>query len=295
MNRRIEAVLRLAAVPGYGPARTRGLMQHLVSRGEFLEFLPEYEDFDLLELGMSQDQIDSFRAVDPEQTLAALEDSHVRLITMMDGDAPDAMRNGDASPWYFAIGDTRMLNAESLGFSGSRDASPQALEATTRIASAAAGRGWTVISGGARGIDTAGHLGAVEAGGCTVIVLAQGIFGWRPSENLAEAHVLVLSEFLPADDWGSYRAFQRNKSIIHLSDRLIIPQAGLKGGTMNAAEYALKTGHPTYVLDLGPDFPGNAAIARKGARVFPWTGDPSDLDLLDDASTTGGHAQLPLP
>ncbi|MCA9833719.1 MAG: DNA-processing protein DprA [Thermomicrobiales bacterium] len=298
-HRRIEAILRLGAVPGYGPARTRLMMEQLAATESALEYLPEYEIVDLLELGLDASQAAAFLDYEPNDLADRLLDAGIHLVTMLDANAPRKLLSGPISPWFFVYGDVSALGNESIGFSGSRDASPEAIEATMQIAAAAVDRGWTVISGGARGIDTAAHQGALDRGGATAILLPQGILGWRSAEMPGDGELVIMSEFQPLDGWSSYRAMQRNKSIVHLSDRLVIPQAGVKGGTMNAAEYALKANHPTWVIDLGPEYEGNRLIARKGARILPWANDPTDLDMLvtaEDILRFGQQSlELPLP
>ena len=292
--RQIQAILKMGAIPGFGPARTRRVLEQLAATDAALEFLPEYEAADLLALGLDDAQAAAFRDAETGDLPDQLLEAGIRLVTMLDNDAPTKLQQPAVSPWFFAYGDVPALGGESLAFSGSRDASPEAIAATTQIAAAAAGRGWAVISGGARGVDAAAHQAALAQGGVTVVVLPQGIIGWRPPEDLDADGLIVLSEFLPHDGWSSYRAMQRNKSIVHLSDWLIIPQAGAKGGTMNAGEYALKVRHPTWVLDSGEDVAGNRILAGKGARVLHWHNDAADLDVLSQPASepTFGQQRL---
>lgn len=276
----MQAAIRLGTVPGIGPASARKLLTALADTGGDLDYLIEYERSDLLELGLSEEQADAFVESDARDVADQLEAAGISLITVSDPNAPKAIRTPPISPWFFTYGDTSLLSGASIGFSGSRDASPDAMRITTEIAAAASDRGWAVISGGARGIDSAAHAAAIEHGGATVVVLAQGMLTWRLPDELDSPQVLVVSEFHPLDQWSSYRAMQRNKSIIHLSDRLVIPQAGEKGGTRNAAEYALKAKRPTWVVDLGGEYPGNRALVGLGALALAWTNDPAELDML---------------
>lgn len=280
MTKTVEAAIRLSAIPNFGPSRARKLLTKLHSQDTKLEFLTEFDLDDLRLLGMNDAHAEAFVQQTAIELAEKLVDSGVKIATWIDDDVPAKVKRFGLSPWYFYYGDISILNNDSVGFSGSRDASPEALEVTYEIARAAAERNWSVISGGARGVDMTAHKSALDAGGGTVVILPQGFSTWRMPDDLNSSSTLVMSEFAPLDDWGSYRAMQRNKSIIHLSDRLIIPQAGVRGGTMNAGEYALKQKHPTWVVDLGPEYRGNVSLVSQGAAPLRWTGEPGALDDL---------------
>lgn len=280
MSSRMQAVIRLGAVPGIGPASARKLLTALAGTGGELDYLIEYERNDLIELGLNDEQADVFLDADARAPADQLEAANISILIATDANAPASIRTPPISPWFFTYGDPALLHGESIGFSGSRDASPDAMRITAEIAAAASDRGWTVISGGARGIDSAAHAAAIDHGGATVVVLAQGILTWRLPDELDSPEVLVVSEFHPLDQWSSYRAMQRNKSITHLADRLVIPQAGEKGGTRNAAEYALKAKRPTWVIDLGREYTGNRALIGLGAQPIVWESGAATLDML---------------
>lgn len=280
MTGAMQAILKLGAIPELGPMRTRRLFTHLRALGVSLDDLLSRNVAELAALGFSYDHAEAFARSDTDALARRMADAGVRVVTMLDESIPDRLRRSSVSPWYFYRGNVQVLDAVATGFSGSRDASPEALRVTRQIAGATAERSWTVISGGARGVDMAAHVAALEHGGGTVVLLPQGIATWRISPELRRDNVLVLSEFQPYDDWGSYRAMQRNKSIVHLSDWLVIPQAGIHGGTRNAGEYALKQKHPTWIVDLGPEYEGNAALIALGAKPLAWRNEPDDLDVL---------------
>lgn len=294
MIKRMQAVMALGAIPQFGPARIRKFLAALEEQNTSLEFLMEFDRQDLLEMDFSADQADAFFGADTLEMAEGMVDNEISLIVSTDADAPKQFSSVRLNPWFFVRGDQSILSLESIGFSGSRDASPEAARITSEIATSAATEGWCVISGGARGIDTTAHKSAIEAGGATVVVLPQGIGTWRLPDELDSTNTLVMSEFMPLDDWGSFRAMQRNKSIIHLSDRLVIPQSGERGGTWNAGEYALKHEHPTWVIDLGDGFPGNSALIKKGGLPLVWNVDSSTLEELSVPAASATPAQQTL-
>lgn len=280
MTKRMHAIMSLGAVPQLGPASIRKLLLQLQKQDTSLELLIEFNHRDLLELGLSDIQADAFLDAGTLEIAEQMSENEISILVATDADAPIQFTDSRLTPWFFYRGDSSVLARESIGFSGSRDASPYAMRITTEMAVAATARGWVVISGGARGVDTAAHQAAVESGGTTVVVLPQGIGTWRMPAELDSCDTLVISEFMPLDDWGSFRAMQRNRSIIHLSDRLVIPQSGERGGTKNAGEYALKQERPIWVVDLGEEFSGNLALIEKGATSLVWDGNPAALDEL---------------
>lgn len=280
LSRRIQAIVKLDAVSGIGPAKVRRIFDQLLCSETDLEFLVEFDLPDLLALGLNDTQAAAFLEADSVEIAERIAESGVQLVTSLDSATNGFLQNSSIAPWFFYFGDLDILSDSAIGFSGSRDASPKAIGVTAEIAGQSTERGWSVISGGARGVDMAAHVAALEHGGGTVVLLPQGIATWRMPDELREGNVLVLSEFQPYDDWGSYRAMQRNKSIVHLSDWLVIPQAGIRGGTRNAGEYALKQKHPTWIVDLGPEYEGNAALIALGAKPLAWRNEPDDLDVL---------------
>jgi predicted Rossmann fold nucleotide-binding protein DprA/Smf involved in DNA uptake len=198
-------------------------------------------------------------------------------------------------PWLFFIGDSALLSAPTVGIGGSRDASEIALYTTRQVAGALARNGKTIVSGGARGVDTAAHEAAIHEQGRTVIVLAQGIATWPVSTPLADAigggTATVVSEFLPYAPWSGYRAMQRNHTVLALCDSFFIPQSGLRGGTFEAGLAALKMNKPTFVATyLGENnglYEGNQALIQRGARSLPidassgFVAEADGLELFD--------------
>jgi DNA processing protein len=171
----------------------------------------------------------------------------------------------------WAIGLCSLLDNRrpSLGVAGSRDAVDELLELTHRLAGISATQGWDVVSGLAAGVDSAAHQGAVDSGGSTIGVLANGLSArsrhWQP-ENLDD--VCVVSQFAPSEPWSGPRAMQRNATIAALSDRVFITAAGDRGGSWETGQLCLKKRKPLYVLDVDTDTAaGNQRLIRGGATA----------------------------
>ena len=159
---------------------------------------------------------------------------------------------------------------------GTREGSPAALKLTQTWADGLARRGWTIVSGLARGIDAAGHRGALTAGGRTIAVLGSGINQIYPPEHqiLAAQVVLrgaLLSEIHPDSQPMPNALMRRNRLIVALSRAVIIVQAGETSGALHAARAATDLSVPLFVVNNSA---GNAALLANGqAQLLP-----ADLD-----------------
>ncbi len=175
------------------------------------------------------------------------------------------------APLIFVRGNLNLLRSPGVGICGSREVSQRGLEAAAMSAQAAVQVGAVVISGNARGVDTAAHQRALSEGGSTIYVLPTGFdhthheLGKRQPDR-----TLALSQFAPGQPWANYTAMERNKVIVRLAHALIVVEAGERGGSLAAGQEALKQGRPVMVCDLGDATPtGSIALEAGGARRVP--------------------------
>ena len=173
----------------------------------------------------------------------------------------------------FARGKVDLMKARSIAIVGSREAGGRALELSAETAAAAADSGWNVVSGYARGIDTAAHLGALKAGGTTTMVIPLGIDRFVPRTSLKDlpwmSEGLIISQFHPQDGWKNSYGAMRNKLIVGLSQAVVVVQAAAESGTMHTGELALKAGVPLFALSekaLGDVSEGNVRLLAQGAK-----------------------------
>ncbi|MFP5332194.1 MAG: DNA-processing protein DprA [Acidimicrobiia bacterium] len=113
--------------------------------------------------------------------------------------------------------------------------------------------GWTVVSGLARGIDTAAHLGALDGEGPTVAVLGCGIGRWYPASNrqLGERIVetgAVVSEYPPGTEPAPWRFPARNRIIVGLSVAVVVVEAAEKSGALITARLAMDHGIDVFAV-----------------------------------------------
>lgn len=164
-----------------------------------------------------------------------------------------------APPLLFVRGDPDVLTKPSLAVVGTRAPSAAGIAFARRLSRALAASGINVVSGLARGIDTAAHRGALEGTGTTVAVLGTGIDVAYPRENAALMECVaqagcVVSEQLCGTPGHGYVFPRRNRIISGLSEAVLVVEGGLKSGALITARWALEQGR-----DVGavPGFPGD--------------------------------------
>src|SRR5580693_6099700 len=159
---------------------------------------------------------------------------------------------GQARPyalWLRGKADLRHSCQRSVSVVGSRAATGYGAHVAGEIAADLAERGWTIVSGGAYGIDAAAHRGALATQGITIAVLACGVDFPYPAghaELFADiaAHGQVVSEWPPGRQPARMRFLVRNRVIAALSCGTVIVEAGERSGALNTARHAAELGKP---------------------------------------------------
>ncbi|TDD20921.1 DNA-protecting protein DprA [Actinomadura sp. KC06] len=190
-------------------------------------------------------------AAEPDQDMAVCARFRGRLICPGDPEWPTTLDDlGSGRPyalWLRGPGDLRYSCLRSVAVVGSRAASPYGMRAAADFASELADAGWTVISGGALGIDASAHRGALAADGPTVAVLANGVDVPYPASNeglFAEItrRSLLVSESPPGTHPHRLRFLVRNRVIAALSRGTVVVEAEARSGALNTATWASKLG-----------------------------------------------------
>ncbi len=179
----------------------------------------------------------------------------------------------DAPALLYGAGDPQLLLRGGLAIVGARNASEPALEFTREVAARCAAEGIAVVSGGARGIDSAAMQAAGEADGIAIGVLADGLLAAvRNRQNrvgLEAGKLALLSPFYPEAGFNAGNAMARNRCIYALADYALVVQSDLnKGGTWAGATENLREGWVPLLVRSDSSAPGNAELIRKGARLF---------------------------
>ncbi|MBW7864007.1 MAG: DNA-processing protein DprA [Candidatus Hydrogenedens sp.] len=185
-------------------------------------------------------------------------------------------RLGDgAPPILFGCGEKRLLGQGGIAVVGARDADADDLEFTGRLGGEIAGQGYSVVSGGARGVDEAAMLGGLGKEGTVVGILSDSLLRASTSakyhDSIVNRNLALASPFNPEAGFDVGNAMARNKLIYCLSDAAVVISAGMeKGGTWNGAVENLRQGWvPLFVKKDTGQRPGNGALVAKGAHWLP--------------------------
>jgi DNA processing protein len=217
----------------------------------------------------------------------------------------------DSPPLLWYRGSLDAFSAPAVAIVGSRAATSVALATAQRIAADLGARGITVVSGLARGVDSAAHRGALETGR-TIAVLGSGVDNVYPAEHgtLAAAIAcdgLVVSEYPPRTPPLPFQFPMRNRIISGLSRAVVVIEANEKSGSLITAARALEQGRDVMAVPgnvLSGRNRGAHALIRDGAKIvecaddivdeLAWSG-PLNTDHSCAAGTVEGHSPSDVP
>ncbi len=231
-----------------------------------------------------------------EQECARLSASGARLVTFTSSDYPKSLFEiPDPPPFLYVRGELRS-HETAVAIVGSRRATAYGIQATTRLAEALAGHGITVVSGMARGIDTAAHKGALAVNGRTIGVLGCGIDRVYPPENRplfqeTAGKGCLVSEF-PLGTLPLAENFpRRNRIISGLSQGVLVVEAAENSGSLITAQYALEQGRDVFAVPGNITFAacrGSNRLIKQGAKLVDCV-----EDILEELSGFKGVAGAP--
>ncbi|MEG0584819.1 MAG: DNA-processing protein DprA [Christensenellaceae bacterium] len=193
-----------------------------------------------------------------EDFLKELDTKQIKMVTRLDQCYPQTLANiENPPPLLYYKGILPDFEDRTCGMVGSRRPTKFGFNIAHDISYNLASQNVLIISGLARGIDTAAHTGALDAGGITAAVVGCGVDVIYPAENrnvyekIIENGV-ILSEFPPGEEPLAKNFPQRNRIIAGLSQALIVGEGGEKSGARITADYALRQGIDIYatVCDL---------------------------------------------
>jgi DNA processing protein len=188
-----------------------------------------------------------------EPDLDAWWQAGIRLVCPGDPEWPSQLEIlGDARPWGLWVrgsGDLRYACLRSVSVVGTRAATAYGSHVCTEMAATLAERGWTVVSGGAFGIDGCAHRGAIRAGGVTVAVFACGVDRDYPPGHHGlfrdiRAEGATVSEWPPGRMPTRPGFLVRNRVIAALSRGTVVVEAARRSGALNTARHARDQGRP---------------------------------------------------
>jgi DNA processing protein len=254
---RLTAWLALHLLPGVGPLTAhRALERH----GDPMEIafrmpaaawreLPGIDETTAREIVAARPAL--MRRVEAEWEAAVRRD--VRIVARDDAEYPSMLAALPDAPVVLYIRGDLPGGRVRLAMVGSRRATAYGREIARRLAAELAGRGVEIVSGGARGIDTAAHRGALEAGGRTVAVLGCGFAHSYPPENESLFQSIgssgaIVSEFAVETAPLGENFPRRNRLISALCAGTIIVEATEKSGSLITAGHALEQGREVMAM-----------------------------------------------
>lgn len=230
-------------------------------------------------------------AVDPDAELARAEAMGVEILTLESPGYPAPLRYIHDPPALLYVRG-RLAEGDSLAVAvvGSRECSVYGLEQASRLGAAMAAAGITVVSGLAKGIDTAAHNGALSVRGRTIAVLGSGLAEVYPPENKGLADRIaaagaVISEFPLTARPAGHHFPMRNRIISGLSLGVLVVEAPLKSGSLITASLAVEQNREVFAVPGRVDMPGSKgchALIRQGAKLVE-----SLDDILDGLGEAG--------
>jgi len=291
----LEPVLRLAMVEGIGPARLSALVARF---GSPERVLAASADQLAAAPGFGRELVKRLRAAAADEgrrrareAMETLERVGAVAFTPADPVYPDAFRTLPDPPYLlFAIGDLALLASAGLGVVGTRSPTEYGHRTAVSLAGAMARAGLTIVSGMARGIDSAAHAAALDAGGTTVGVLGHGIDRVYPPENGAlfrrvGERGLLLTELAPGEQPNAGNFPRRNRLIAALSLGVLVVEMGEKSGAQHTVTYALEQGKDVFAVPgpIGsPQSAGTNQLLKDGARLVT-----STADILEELRGVG--------
>ncbi|MFC5755769.1 DNA-processing protein DprA [Rhizobium sp. GCM10022189] len=301
------AWLRLIRSDNVGPATFRDLINHFGSAEAALAMLP-----DLSARGGATRSIRIATEAEAHRELEAAQRFGARFVGIGEPDYPQALRQIDGAPPLLAVkGDLSVLNRPAVGIVGSRNASISGAKFAAMIARDCGRAGYAVVSGLARGIDTAAHRASLDTG--TIAALAGGLDQPYPPENVGlleqiwNGNGLAVSE-MPFGWEPRARDFpRRNRLIAGISLGVAIVEAAVRSGSLITARMAGEFGRLVFAVPgspLDPRCHGTNGLLKEGATIVTSPEDivealaplsQPDLFSLPSAEEPKREARIALP
>ncbi|NOZ69721.1 MAG: DNA-protecting protein DprA [Deferribacteres bacterium] len=273
----LEYWLALNSLTDIGPVTARRLLSACGGPGNI--FRMSFDELRRIE-GVGEHRarsITGFKGWDAVRREAdSIAERRITVLTINDERYPRPLRAMQSAPVVLYMkGDLRDVDKYAVSIVGSRRATAYGMEVAEKISYRLASKGLTVVSGMARGIDTASHKGALKAGGRTVAVMGSGLDVPYPASNRGLMNAIagsgaVISEF-PLGTLPNKENFpRRNRIISALSLGVIVVEATLDSGSLITVAYALEQGREVFAV------PGNVTsrnsrgtndLIKKGARL----------------------------
>ena len=286
MNHR-EACIALNMIPQMGPVRLRRLLEAFGSAEKILlARTGQLAQVGGVSAALAENISHWEKFADPGAEERKAREMGAHIITAEDDEYPPLLREIHDPPIVlYVLGRITDRDRNAVAVVGSRKASHYATECAKKLSFQMAYAGLTVVSGLARGIDTAAHQGALAAKGRTIAVIGAGLAHLYPPENAQLAERIassgaVVSEF-PIDTKPDRQTFPiRNRIVTGMSFGVLVVEAGANSGALISANMAAEQGRTLYAVPGRIDQPtclGSNRLIQQGAKLVT-----AAEDILDD-------------
>ena len=276
MNER-DGYIVLNMITGLGPVRVRSLVAALGSVPAIFEAEPEaLMKAEGIGAELAANIARQRGELDPADECRKAEKIGARLVTFADPEYPEPLRGIYDPPLaLYVSGTLEEKDRHAVAVVGTRHATHYGLTVADRLSYQLGKVGFTVVSGLARGIDTAAHKGALKAGGRTIAVLGSALDRVYPPENAELAteiskHGAVISEYSLGREPDRTTFPYRNRIVSGLSMGVLVVEAGKTSGAIMTADQALEQGRSVFAVPGRIDSPaakGCHKLLKTGARL----------------------------
>lgn len=296
--------LALTLTPGLGPTRARRLAQHFRgAEGVFHASLTELEGAGIQ--AVSAQAIATGKSAElAREEVARCAAAQVALLSVDDPGYPPRLKEIYDPPLVLYVrGNAALLAQPGIAIVGTRHPTPYGSGMAERLATDLAAQGLVILSGMARGVDTAAHRGAISAKGKTLAVFGTGVDVTYPKENsrLAEQVIALGGALISEFALGTFPAPQnfpiRNRILSGMSVGVLVVEAGEYSGTRITSRCALEQNRDVFAV------PGNVTnknswgpntLIKQGAKLVAtwedvWEDLPADVKLML-TPTMGGES-----
>lgn len=273
----LEALLCLNMIKGLGPVKIRRLIEHFKKPKDILSAgvnkLRNVEGIDEILAGSIRSHS---KEVPLEKELKLIKELGLRILSILDDGYPKNLKETYDPPVIIYVkGIIKKEDDLSISIVGTRQPSYYGLSQAEKFSYVLASRGITVVSGMARGVDSASHKGALKAGGRTIAVLGSGLGIIYPSENRElferiSANGAVISEFPIKTPPNRENFPRRNRIISGLSLGTLVVEAAKNSGSLITARFALEQNREVFALPGNVSSSGSIGtnkLIKEGAKL----------------------------
>ncbi len=287
-----EALVALNLLPDIGPVRVRNLLSRFGSAQAVLAATQaDLSQVDKVGFKAANNIIRWRELIDLDGELRRIDQFGANIVTTDDSEYPALLRQIYDPPLVLYVrGTLRPEDAYAIAMVGTRQSTLYGRQTAERLARQLAASGVTVVSGGARGIDSASHEGALQSGGRTIAVLGTGLDIVYPAENvklyqrIAEQGA-VITQF-PFGRKGDKQSFPiRNRIVAGMTQGTAVVEANRASGALITANFAAEYGRTVYAVPGRVDSPRSAGchdLIKDGAQL---------CESAEDVLTEFAHLQ----